>query len=186
MSILGYWQQNSMRTISYFTILTILFSCHHDFYKKDSDSGFYKIDGERLKIYEYSSTLESHQEIKDLSFEGQMLSELPVELLEYTYLEYLNLRSNKLDRLPDFITKLVNLKVLLIDKNPIDNLPESFAHLTTLKILTITETNISKLPDGFESMELELLMIGSAPLDEATRSKLRQRMTNCKIIESVD
>jgi Leucine-rich repeat (LRR) protein len=175
-----------MRTISYFTILTILFSCHHDIYKEDIDSDFYKIDGERLKIYEYNTTLESHQKIKALSFEGQMLSELPIELLEYTHLEFLNLRSNKLNALPTFITKLVNLKVLLIDNNPVDNLPDSFARLTTLKILTINETNISKLPDGFESMNLELLLVGSAPLDEDIRSKLRQRMTNCKIIESVD
>jgi len=173
-----------MKTISYFTILTILLSCHRDFNKKYGDADFYEIDGQRLKIYKYNPTL-NHQEIKALSFEGQMLDELPKDLVDFNQIEYLNLRTNKLNEIPSFITELANLKTLFIDNNPVDKLPDLFANLESLKILTITNTRISKLPDGFETMNLKVLLIGSAPLDEDLRSKLRQRMTNCKILDSV-
>lgn len=174
-----------MKTIFYLTILTILFSCHRDINKKYRDSDFYEIDGKKLKIYNYSPTLDK-QKIKALSFEGQSITELPTDLVDFKEIEYLNLRTNKLNELPTSITEFKNLKVLFLDSNPIEKLPNSFAKLTTLRILTITSTNISKLPDNFENMSLKVLLIGSAPIDEVLRDKLRRTMINCKIIEAMD
>ena len=76
-------------------------------------------------------------------------STFPLELLEETELECLEIISDQLEVLPNNISKLKNLKILSLNTPGLISLPESlidFQKLETLKIKNTTITNLGEIP----------------------------------------
>lgn len=147
---------------------------------------FYDLNGERIRVYSYSSNLLNKNNIQALSFDNSFASSFPNEVFKFSDLKVLSLRNNLLERLPNNIDQLNNLEVLFIDGNPITELPASVTGLSELKILTINHTKIKTFPQDISKLNLRTLLIGTAPIDSATRLRLKRELKGCNIIESVD
>jgi Leucine-rich repeat (LRR) protein len=80
------------------------------------------------------------------------LVELPKQVTQFTWLNYLNLVGNSLTTLPLEIGNLTALKTLELNRNPIIELPYSFGNLLELRVLWCAGTKLTRLPEGFKQL----------------------------------
>ncbi len=91
--------------------------------------------------------------LKNLSFMGTKIKELPDNLRKLKNLEYLGLNMVGMNQVPAFIGELTNLTSLYLGANNIKELPEELKNLTKLEHLALWGTSLEDLPDWICSLE---------------------------------
>lgn len=115
-------------------------------------------------------------EIKELSFHGNHINQIPagINLLEnltslhlsfnklkifplqitkLTALKNLTVANNKIEYIPAEISALINLKSLNINGNKLASIPEEIGLLTNLKQLDLGSNNLTELPKSFSNFK---------------------------------
>ncbi|KAH7359997.1 cell morphogenesis protein-like protein Sog2 [Pyrenochaeta sp. MPI-SDFR-AT-0127] len=85
-------------------------------------------------------------EIERLALSHNLLSTLPLRLIECKRLRYLNVRYNAMREIPDAILEMTSLEILDVSRNKIRSIPTKIANLTSLKVLAIAKNKIEELP----------------------------------------
>ncbi|CAO2658768.1 Nn.00g064910.m01.CDS01 [Neocucurbitaria sp. VM-36] len=85
-------------------------------------------------------------EIERLALSHNLLSTLPLRLVECKRLRYLNVRYNAMREIPDAILEMTSLEILDVSRNKIRSIPPKIANLTSLKVLAIAKNKIEELP----------------------------------------
>ncbi|CAA21894.1 MOR signalling network scaffold, leucine-rich repeat protein Sog2 [Schizosaccharomyces pombe] len=98
--------------------------------------------------------------IARLALGHNFIKSIGPEILKFTRLRYLNIRSNVLREFPESLCRLESLEILDISRNKIKQLPESFGALMNLKVLSISKNRLFELPTYIAHMpNLEILKI---------------------------
>ncbi|KAF2117707.1 cell morphogenesis protein-like protein Sog2 [Lophiotrema nucula] len=104
-------------------------------------------------------------EIERLALSHNLLSTLPLRLIECRRLRYLNVRYNAMREIPAAILELTSLEILDVSKNKIKVIPERIANLTSLKVLAISKNKIEELPVCLGDItSLQVLKLDNNPL----------------------
>ncbi|KAF2013774.1 hypothetical protein BU24DRAFT_350289 [Aaosphaeria arxii CBS 175.79] len=104
-------------------------------------------------------------EIERLALSHNLLSTLPLRLIECKRLRYLNVRYNAMREIPDAILGLTSLEILDVSRNKITVIPPRIANLTSLKVLAIAKNKIEKLPVCLGDINsLQVLKLDGNPL----------------------
>ena len=81
--------------------------------------------------------------LEDLSLEGNNYSDLPIEILDFSKLEKLDIGRNGIKELPEWIGQLENLIELNVTSNELTSLPDTLLSLPKLKLLVIERNNFN-------------------------------------------
>lgn len=96
--------------------------------------------------------------IKVVSLSNRNLMRFPKELLNWNYIESLDLSYNRIQRLPDeFGYSFENLKELNLSNTQIDRLPESFWKIRTLEKIKIENCPFPSSISGFSECTIDNL-----------------------------
>jgi Leucine-rich repeat (LRR) protein len=82
----------------------------------------------------------------------EILTEIPAEVFDLTWLETLNLSYNKLTSVPESITRLTNLSTLDLSHNLLTSVPESITRLTNLSTLSLSDNQLTSLPESINRL----------------------------------
>jgi Leucine-rich repeat (LRR) protein/GTPase SAR1 family protein len=82
----------------------------------------------------------------------EILTEIPAEVFDLTWLETLNLSYNKLTSVPESITRLTNLSTLDLSHNLLTSVPESITRLTNLSTLSLSVNQLTSLPESINRL----------------------------------
>lgn len=83
---------------------------------------------------------------RSLDLSNRDLTELPYEIGELTFLEYLDLSYNSITEIPPTIGRLVNLKTLLLLRNKVTQLPPEIGALRELELLDVSHNCFETIP----------------------------------------
>lgn len=104
-------------------------------------------------------------EIERLALSHNLLSTLPLRLIECKRLRYLNVRYNAMREIPAAILEMTSLEILDVSRNMIKYIPPKIANLTSLKVLAIAKNKIEALPVCLgEIGSLQVLKLDGNPL----------------------
>ncbi|KAF2848931.1 cell morphogenesis protein-like protein Sog2 [Plenodomus tracheiphilus IPT5] len=104
-------------------------------------------------------------EIERLALSHNLLSTLPLRLIECKRLRYLNVRYNAMREIPAAILEMTSLEILDVSRNKIKYIPPKIANLTSLKVLAIAKNKIEALPVCLgEIGSLQVLKLDGNPL----------------------
>ncbi|KAJ4365264.1 RAM signaling network component [Neocucurbitaria cava] len=104
-------------------------------------------------------------EIERLALSHNLLSTLPLRLIECKRLRYLNVRYNAMREIPDAILEMTSLEILDVSRNKIRSIPPKIANLTSLKVLAIAKNKIEALPVCLGDINsLQVLKLDGNPL----------------------
>ena len=107
------------------------------------------------------------EKVRAISFKRKKLKDIPIEILQYKNLSYLDLSANKLDSLPPFINKLIHLRNLNLGKNKFKKFPNSLFTLSSLEVLVLNRNEISELPESIVHLQkLNYLDLWDNPIAE--------------------
>ena len=81
-----------------------------------------------------------------LELRKKKLKKFPIEILQFTNLQYLDLSRNDIEELPDEIGQLKNLQYFAISKNGLQELPPQIGNLKNLYYLEINNNELTALP----------------------------------------
>ncbi|BAZ47731.1 Miro domain protein [Nostoc sp. NIES-4103] len=85
--------------------------------------------------------------------DNQKLTEIPAEVFELEWLEFLNLGGNQITTLPEAITRLQKLTTLYLNHNQIRTLPEAITYPQKLIILNLSDNQIRTLPEAITDLQ---------------------------------
>ena len=88
-------------------------------------------------------------EIIDIDFSYNNLTEFPNDLLKLYNLKYIKMSYNKIKTIPNELCNLKNLESIDISFNEIDLLPIQLLQLKKLKVIFCYNTNIKEIPKDF-------------------------------------
>ncbi|KAH7125335.1 RAM signaling pathway protein-domain-containing protein [Dendryphion nanum] len=104
-------------------------------------------------------------EIERLALSHNLLTTLPLRLIECKRLRYLNVRYNAMREIPDAILGMTSLEILDVSRNRITVIPPRIANLTSLKVLAIAKNKIEELPVCLGDINsLQVLKLDGNPL----------------------
>ncbi|KAF2004936.1 cell morphogenesis protein-like protein Sog2 [Amniculicola lignicola CBS 123094] len=104
-------------------------------------------------------------EIERLALSHNLLTTLPLRLIECSRLRYLNVRYNSMREIPEAILGMTSLEILDVSKNKIRVIPPRIANLTSLKVLAIARNKIEELPVCLGDINsLQVLKLDGNPL----------------------
>ncbi len=121
-------------------------------------------------VIEYLSHLDP-EETTSIDLSNKDIDQIPPEIGDFVYLEYLNLGYNNLTELPDEICEMKELKTLLLLRNNLRKLPEKLYELQELTMLDISYNPIIELPHKIElltnlkSLDASYCKISKLPLE---------------------
>jgi hypothetical protein len=102
------------------------------------------------------------ENLKCLHLSFNMLKIFPIQLTKLIALEKLTVANNKIEHLPTEISSLTNLKSLSLNGNKLESIPKEFGLLTNLRNLDLGSNNLSNLPESFSNFKcLEELKLNS-------------------------
>ncbi|MCB1135962.1 MAG: hypothetical protein KDK78_06820, partial [Chlamydiia bacterium] len=107
------------------------------------------------------------------------LSSLPLELVELTDLNTLDLSHNHIRTFPLFLNQLPQLGGLLLSNNRIEILPDEISSLSALDLLNLAHNEISYIPDSIgmlrqlESLDLAFNRLSTLPATMGEMQQLR-------------
>jgi hypothetical protein len=105
--------------------------------------------------------------LKGLSLTNRGFADFPVELLELTFMEFLDLERNKIRTLPEDIYKLKNLTELYLIENQLESVPKKFAQLQKLRVLSLGFNRFQTFPtELFALRKLETLDLSGNTISE--------------------
>ncbi|KAB1160470.1 leucine-rich repeat domain-containing protein [Tenacibaculum aiptasiae] len=116
-------------------------------------------------------------EIKELSFHGNHIDQIPsginllknltslhlsfnklktfpIQVTKLTALEKLTISNNKIEHIPVEISSLINLKYLNLNGNKLESIPKEIGLLTNLKDLNLGSNKFSNLPQSFSNLKV--------------------------------
>jgi Leucine-rich repeat (LRR) protein len=100
----------------------------------------FSINAQKTKLYlSLADALKQPEQVYKLSLVGKNLKEVPVSIIKFKNLEFLDLRENQLTEIPKNICKLKNLTELRLNDNKIKELPKSIGRLTKLETLNLSK-----------------------------------------------
>jgi Leucine-rich repeat (LRR) protein len=141
------------------------------------------------------------------------ISQLPIQIIEFTHLTFLvlshtnitdipkdignllelrklHLSGNNIKTLPDSLCNLLRLEHLAVGDNPLRSLPKCIGKLQSLKHLDFYQTKVKKLPASFFKLNLSLYLYMPEHMCGYTREKLytvtRDLRTNRDPLSSLD
>ncbi|NME71538.1 leucine-rich repeat domain-containing protein [Flammeovirga aprica] len=92
-----------------------------------------------------------------------LITEIPLSIASFTYLEVVDLSNNAITELPTFFKELKLLEVLILNNNPVSELPDYIFDLQSLKVLSLENTEIKALPEVLANQsELTHLYLGGS------------------------
>lgn len=124
------------------------------------------ISQNQYKEYSWESAQKANVDsVFYISFQGERLSEVPIELFNFKHLKRLDLGKNKLVNLPDQFIYLTELEYLNLEKNRFVVFPNEICQLYSLKELVLNRNDITFLPDCIERLDsLTYLDIWATPI----------------------
>ncbi|WBW75626.1 MOR signaling network scaffold, leucine-rich repeat protein Sog2 [Schizosaccharomyces osmophilus] len=115
-----------------------------------------------LREVPYAQLERIQNRISRLALGHNLLRTIGPEILNFTRLRYLNIRSNAFREFPEVLCRLESLEILDISRNKIRELPQSFGHLMNIRVLSISKNRLIELPSYFSYMpNLEILKLES-------------------------
>jgi len=87
------------------------------------------------------------------TLDEEKLTAIPDEVLDFVWLEKLNLNSNKLIELPDSIGNLQNLSTLNLNSNKLREIADSLGLLQNLSALDLSHNQLTELPDSISNLQ---------------------------------
>ena len=101
-----------------------------------------------------------------LSLRKQKLKTMPLEILQFKNLQYLDLSKNSIKELPPEIGELKNLQYLSVTKDGLETIPPEIGKLSNLKWLIMNQNEIILIPPQIGNLiNLEYLDLWSNNLD---------------------
>ncbi len=91
--------------------------------------------------------------IEILAFNGEHLSELPLELFDLTTLKGLHIFDTKIQNIPNEIGRLENLRQLFVWKSQIKTLPHSIGEFKRLEELRVSGGKLEELPASIWNLQ---------------------------------
>jgi leucine-rich repeat protein SHOC2 len=174
--------------------------------EQDSITNSYK----RTVTYDtYKINPEDSASVIKLVLRGKKLTKVPMEIFQFTNLEYLDLSSNKLDSIPKEIGQLKNLKVLILEGNKLEGLPEEIYQLKNLQvlrlgknnifymsskigqlgklsILDLWDNNVAEFPEELSDLQqLKVLDLRSVSMNEEQQFQIMKLVPNAKVLMDV-
>jgi Leucine-rich repeat (LRR) protein len=113
-----------------------------------------------------SLALKNPEGVIRLSLRKQKLKEMPLEILQFKNLQYLDLSKNNIKELPPEIGNLKNLQYFSMTKSALEIFPPELGNLTNLRWLILNQNEIMLLPPQIGNLsKLEYLDLWSNNLD---------------------
>ncbi|EPX73476.1 leucine-rich repeat protein Sog2 [Schizosaccharomyces octosporus yFS286] len=113
-----------------------------------------------LRDVPYAQLERIQDRISRLALGHNFLRTIGPEILNFTRLRYLNIRSNAFREFPEVLCRLESLEILDISRNKIRELPQSFGALMNIRVLSISKNRLIELPSYFSYMpNLEILKL---------------------------
>jgi len=136
-----------------------------------------------LKAYtSLAEALKDPEAVIKLELRKKKLKKFPVEILQFTNLQYLDLSKNNIKDLPVEIGQLKNLQYLAISKSGLEELVPQIGELTNLYYLNLNQNELSSLPMEIGKLEnLKTLDLWSNNID-----KFPEEITNLKSLKILD
>jgi len=135
------------------------------------------------KMYtDLPSALKNPDRVIRLSLRKQKLKTMPVEILQFKNLQYLDLSKNSIKELPPEIGTLKNLQYFSISKNDLEGFEPEIGKLVNLRWLIMNQNEMSLLPPQIGNLtKLEYLDLWSNNLDH-----FPEELKNLKKLKTLD
>lgn len=125
---------------------------------------------ELSQAYEYTSLEEAlvePEKVIVLTLKRDKLSEIPLEIYQFTNLQVLNLSKNKITEIPEEIKQLKLLQELYLFNNQVKVVSPSLGELENLRVLDLSKNPLSELPKEISTLKnLERLILWSTEVTE--------------------
>ncbi|KAF9435762.1 RAM signaling network component [Entomortierella beljakovae] len=103
--------------------------------------------------------------LEKLTMSHNSIRSLPLQLMMFTSLRYLNIRANSIRTFPQVLCQLSSLEILDMSRNKIARFPDSFGNLMNLRVLSISRNRIEAIPTYIGEMnQLQFLKIEQNPI----------------------
>ncbi|XP_053545265.1 malignant fibrous histiocytoma-amplified sequence 1 homolog [Bombina bombina] len=105
--------------------------------------------------------------LREVNLSLRRLKVIPLDEINYTKIESLNLDRNKLKSVPE-LSRLQDLKILILSKNELSHFPEEIQLLKHLERLEVNQNKIQNIPNGLFShiIRLKYLKLNNNRLTE--------------------
>jgi Leucine-rich repeat (LRR) protein len=128
------------------------------------------------------SALRHPERVIRLSLRKQKLKTMPMEILQFKNLQYLDLSKNSIKELPPEIGTLTNLQYFSISKNDLEAFEPEIGKLINLRWLIMNQNEMSLLPPQIGNLtKLEYLDLWSNNLDH-----FPEELKNLKKLKALD
>jgi Leucine-rich repeat (LRR) protein len=161
-------KQFHTRTTARVMIITLLFSVLV-FTKSSAQSQLLdSLTLDTLTAYtSIAEAIKNPEQVIKLELRKKRLKKFPLEILQFTNLQYLDLSRNDIEELPDEIGQLKNLQYFAISRNGLQELPTQIGQLTNLYYLEANNNDLTSLPMEIGKLEkLKNLDLWSNELDK--------------------
>ena len=126
--------------------------------------------------------LKQPEQVIKLELRKKKLKKFPVEILQFTNLQYLDLSKNSIKELPIEIGQLKNLQYLAISKSGLEELVPQIGELKNLYYLNLNQNELTSLPMEIGKLEnLRNLDLWSNNID-----KFPEELKNLKNLKILD
>lgn len=92
--------------------------------------------------------------LSSLSLSFNDLDSVPLQLLNLTKLEKLSITNNKIKEIPKEISLLINLKSLNFSRNKLNSIPEEIGHLKNLQQLDLSFNYLNNMPKSISGLKI--------------------------------
>lgn len=100
-----------------------------------------------------NEALKHPEQVIKLELRRKKLKKFPIEILQFTNLQYLDLSKNSIKELPTEIQQLKDLQYLAISKNGLEELTPQIGELKNLYYLNLNQNDLSTLPKEIGKLE---------------------------------
>lgn len=91
--------------------------------------------------------------LTSLQLSFNTLKTFPIQVTKLVALEELTIANNKIEHIPAEISSLINLKSLSLNGNKLDSIPKEIGLLTNLRNLDLRSNKFSSMPESFSNFK---------------------------------